>query len=69
MQFCAGALRSGRYMLTDLYNCLHTTDKWGPKVRVKLNAPALRTLARYWKAPPEEDQGRPWGPFEKVRVL
>lgn len=36
---------------------------------VKLSAPAIRTLRHYWANPPITDQGRAWGPAEKVRVL
>lgn len=68
-QFCSNALFTGRENLLDLYSCLHQTDSWKPGTKVTLNAPALRLLEHYWQAPPESDQGRPWGPSEKVRVL
>ena len=68
-QFCAGALKDGRYQLLDLYACLHTTQEWGKHTRVKLSAPAQRALQYYWKHPPAEQIGRPWGPQEKTRVM
>lgn len=68
-QFCANALHTGRENLLDLYACLHQTESWKPGTKVTLNAPALRLLTHYWTAPPPSDQGRAWGPQEKVRVL
>ena len=68
-QFCAGALKSGRFQLLDLYTVLNSKPGWHHKLTVKLSAPATRALEHYWINPPLEDQGRAWGPAEKVRVL
>lgn len=68
-QFCANALHTGRENLLDLYACLHQTESWKPGTKVTLNAPATRLLTHYWTGPPIADQGRAWGPQEKVRIL
>ena len=68
-QFCANALHSGRIYLLDLYAVLHQTESWSQAATVKLTAPATRILRHFWMTPPPSDEGRPWGPNEKIRVL